>query len=275
MLFAVNERSFENACSNDDEAIAALKGMVEILKSDNFKKFSGGNKQLFIQEKLKDVLITETKTIHTCIVDMYNEKGSDLPEYAAFLMQSLVSQSRVIQDDETPQELIFNGETIIGSSLNFSFDCNIHYALISLPNLAFFSDNYIEVAIEGKKYKTINITTLESLNSFVWNGSPNSKKHGKNDVIKDKGIASRMDLKGDEAQYALSNSVKVPGDGGTFYFDGVKQWYKFNFESENVAHGFCVDNPNTQNNFNLANKVFKELGDRRIGQIYIDYTKVS
>ncbi|ENP8372143.1 hypothetical protein ACEH94_000619 [Vibrio alginolyticus] len=272
MLVAINELSFSDSCKNDHEAVKALKDLADLLQSESYTKFSGNN-QVYIKSCLKDMLMTEDKTLHSHIFDMYKQHKTDLPEYAGILMHSLVNVSRVIPEGEINQDVKYNGIVIKNSSLNFSFQGKIHFATLSLVGSKEFSENRIEVDINGNKHTTINITTLDSLSKCVWHEKPNIMKHGKEDNMKRRKKASRMDLEGDAAQYALSNSVKLLGNAGSFYFNG-NQWYKFNFENENTAHGFCEDNPHKQNNIHLAKRVYEELGERRIGQIFIEYTKL-
>jgi hypothetical protein len=273
MLVVINDLSFDGQFEEVSEARSALINLAQMYNNPKFKSLTGKS-ILFAESNLKDRLITKSKTIHTMIVEMDPKKNIEFFDIKATLIQLFIQNTKIIEEHEKKIPVNLGGNQLEHTCVNFAFDQKIHHALLSCSNSPSYSQQVIQVESEGSHFSTLNFITNEDINNIAWINIPNEKKHVKKDVSYGKNTASRMDLIDDEAQYALSNSVRLPNDGSCLYLKD-KQWYKFNFESQNIAHGFCEDTPEKQTNFSLVQKVFGELQDQRIGQIISEYTKFS
>lgn len=273
MRVVINDLSFEGQFSDDEEAISALEEMVKVSSSKKFGMFSGKT-ILFAEEDLKHSLVTKTKTILTLLQEMGKKSKPHLEPLQTLLLQFFIQNTQVIEEEKKDKPITFNGREITNTSLNFSFSQNIHHALFSCKSASDFNQRTIQVELNGIKCNTLNILDITCIEDLTWLNKPNDRKHVTKDVRYGKNTASRMDLDDDESQYGLSNSVRLPNNGASLYLKD-KQWYKFYFEAKNIAHGFCEDTPKKQTHFSLAEKVFNELNEDRIGQIFIEYTKFS
>ncbi len=273
MLVVINDLSFEGQFSDEAAAMAALKNMAQISNSEKIKLFSGDS-IFFAEVNLKDRLMTESKTIHTLLAEMMAEYTPELAILQQVLLQLFIQNTRIIEDDQKNQPVHYNGNQLVNTCVNFCFSSNIYYALFSCRDSPDYNQPIIQVEKNGRECKTLNIIEGKCIQDCTWMNKANGKKHVKKDVPYGNSTSSRMDLDDKKAQYALSNSVRLPNDGSCFYLDG-NQWYKYNFEAKNIAHGFCEDTPHQQKHFSLAKKVFSDLQEERIGQIFIDYTKFA
>lgn len=271
MQLVLNSLSFQGQFSNDRDALDALIEMADVAESNNMKLFSG-QKVFFAEESLKDAMLTDNKTIHSLMTELMIEYSPEKAILHQRLLGLFIQNTRIIEEHQKDYEVSFYGQAINHTCVNFCFAGNIHHALFSCASADKFEEPIITAENNGCELFTLNIIKHDCLKCVTWINKDNNKKHVGKDVPYGKHNSSRMDLNGEVAQFALSNSVRLPGDGACFYYDS-KQWYKFNFESENIAHGFCEDTPNKQKNFNLAKKVFEDLKGENIGQVIIEYTK--
>lgn len=271
MQIVLNSLSFHGQFSDDRDALDALIEMADVAESSNMALFSA-RKMFFAEASLKDAMLTDDKTIHSLMAELMGQYSPEQALLHQRLLGLFIQKTRIIEEHQKDYEVNFNSQVINHTCVNFCFAGTLHHALFSCAASDKFEESIIQVEKNGSELFTLNIIKHDCLKSVTWINKDNNKKHVGKDVRYGKHNSSRMDLNGETAQFALSNSVRLPGDGSCLYFNS-KQWYKFNFESENLAHGFCEATPNKQKNFNLAKRVFDDLQGESIGQVFIEYTK--
>ena len=272
MDMCINDESFDGQFNSYEEAVEAITQLAALTTNDRFNQIRS-NREILACKRLNERLLTKTHTVKEVIqrmVGCYDPKKKELNRQ----ILSIFTKPYVKAYHPQSRKVEFNQQDVKQTALDAASVPFVTLALISIAHSTKFLDEEVNITVDDVDIQLLNFTSIDSVDKYHWQYKANDQKHLSNKAVKfGKNTASQMDLTGETAQRALSNSLSVTNNLN--YYVSGNQWYAFRAESKGVYHGYCIDALNGDAQFNKAKKLFAELGDERVGQIFYDYVNWS
>lgn len=227
------------------------------------------NRHILATKGLNERLLTKTTTVKEVIQRMVNERDPKGRELRMQLLSVFNKPfAKTYQDIDV--EVEFNGRNVNQTALDAASASLVRLALISVSNSPEFLKEEITLSVNGNDIQILNLAAANCVAKRYWQYKANDKKHLTSKQVKfGKNTASQMDLTGQSAQSALSNSLQV--SEGLNYNCIEQQWYAFRAESDGIYHGYCIDELSGDKKFNKAKTLFKFMEKVRVGQVFSQY----
>lgn len=264
MKMCLNESAFDGSSSDKDETLALLKSLTDNAYQSRMLR---NHKQPLRTADFKERLVHEGKTIQQFFYELQKSKIPEERKLSQFMLTNLL-KSPYIREFSTIVTLVDNnGVCYLHSSLHYVVDDLISRCLIS-PDLPQLQQDTLVLNSGDNQYQLNNFYSKQQININTWIYEDSAKHQIPKDIFVDGNVWSAMGLSNKQAQTALSNSIGIKGKRCTYScFNGI--WYQFYNHTNNLYHGFPIEN--NGNNADL-NKIIKYVGNSYtwdLGQINI------